>query len=207
MRTCSSSKLIHTKGNFQLNFFKVSSKNISGFFHTRSIGTEKIKKGTHINVYEAPEWSEMEKHLNENNYFDIIPKDNSSIKQSYDLWTNCVLNSQFKAKYFSLLPFFVEDRQTVRAKKKFVLKMELLPDSKHLKFTLAMISGVATRYEPLDDIVPIAPGDYRTRHLLLRSRPPSFVDMDMVYGNRKIIDMYCFDKQGTWILNVIYTYY
>jgi len=22
--------------------------------------------------------------------------------------------------------------------------------------------------------------------------------MDMVYGNRKIINMYCFDKQGTW---------
>ena len=22
--------------------------------------------------------------------------------------------------------------------------------------------------------------------------------MDMVYGNRKIIDMYCFDKQGSW---------
>jgi hypothetical protein len=47
--------------------------------------------------------------------------------------------------------------------------------------------------------VPIPPEDYRIRHLFLRSRPPLFVDMDMVYTNRKIPQMYCFDKEGTWI--------
>lgn len=48
-------------------------------------------------------------------------------------------------------------------------------------------------------MVPLAPSDYRTRHLVLRSRPPVFADIDMLYGNRKIIDMYVFDKQGTWV--------
>ncbi len=192
----------HTGRLTRMNFFKIYSKNITGYFYTRMPNTEVIKKGESVLVYEAPEWNEMEKFLNDNDYFSIIPKDSLSEQKMYDIWTECVLNTQFKSKYFGLLPFFVEDRQTIRAKKKFVLKMELYPETKHLKFTIPMISGVAERFEALEDIVPITPGDYRIRHILLRSRPPSFVDMDMVYGNRKAVDMYCFDKIGTWIKEV-----
>ncbi len=62
--------------------------------------------------------------------------------------------------------------------------------------------GLHTVYEPLEDIVPIPPEDYRIRHLLSRSRPPHFVDMDMLYANRKLPNIYCFDSQGTWVNDV-----
>lgn len=124
------------------SFLKTSYKNMSLFYFTRQPNTDKIKNGPSVLVYEGPEWKEIDQFLNENNYYDVVPKDKSSINQMYNIWTNCVLNTPFKAKYFSLLPFFVEDRQTVRAKKKFVLKMELYPETKQLKFTFAMISGM-----------------------------------------------------------------
>lgn len=113
------------------------------------------------------------------------------------------MKTSFKKKYFALLPFFLEDRQTLFAKKKFVLKMDLFPESKHLEFTCAMISGIQKFIEPLEDIVPLPPSDYRFRHTILRSRPPQFVDMDMVYGNRKILNMFCFDQHGSWIPEVM----
>jgi hypothetical protein len=37
----------------------------------------------------------------------------------------------------------------------------------------------------------------------MRSRPPTFVDMDMLYANRKQPNIYCFDQKGTWIKEVI----
>jgi hypothetical protein len=189
----------NTKIKSSLRFFKIQVKNIHGFYFTRQSNTDAItKSGVSVPLYEAPEWREINDYLQAYNYYDIIPKDNQSETKMKSIWTNCVMNGQFKPKYFALLPFFVEDRQTIRAKKKFVLNMELYPESKYMKITLAMISGVISIYEPLEDIVPITPGDYRVRHLMLRSRPPAFVDMDMVYGNRKILNMYCFDKQGTW---------
>ena len=51
------------------------------------------------------------------------------------------MTTSFKSKYFSLIPFFLEDRNTSKATKKFVLNMELFPESKHLRFTIAMLSG------------------------------------------------------------------
>ena len=166
-------------------YFKIFSRGFSLNYHTRILSTETIKKGESVVVYEAPEWRDIEKYLNNNKYFEIIPRDEETINRSNEIWMNCVQTTNFKSKYFALLPFFIEDRQSVRAKKKFVLNMELYPQTKHLKFTLAMISGIVHRYEALSDIAPLTPSDYRTRHLALRSRPPSFMDMDMIYGNRK----------------------
>ena len=193
-----------TKNNLSLNkkFVNTQSKSITGYFFTRQSSTPEITKGKKVLVYEGQEWQEMNKFLDENKYFDIKPRDKAEINRMYSIWQDCVMNTNFKAKYFALRPFFFEDRSTSRAKKKFVLKMELYPESKYMKFTFAMMSGIHEQYEPLVDVVPITPGDYRVRHLILRSRPPQFVDMDMVYGNRKVIDMYCFDKQGTWVKDV-----
>ena len=50
----------------------------------------------------------------------------------------------------------------------------------------------------MKDVVPIPSEDLRIRHLVLRSRPASFVDMDMLYANRKIPNVYCFDQKGVW---------
>lgn len=57
-------------------------------------------------------------------------------------------------------------------------------------------------FEPIEDIIPIPPEDFRIRHLLLRSRPPHFVDMDMLYANRKLPNIYCFDQKGIWATEV-----
>ncbi len=127
---------------FSGKFLNFTKKNMSaGFYATRGSCVNKIANGQSVVVYEAPEWNEIHQHLSQKEYFSILPKNEASIQKSYDIWTECVMNTQFKAKYFSLLPFFVEDRQSVRSKKKFVLKMELYPESKYLKFTYAMISG------------------------------------------------------------------
>jgi hypothetical protein len=184
------------------SFLNTPKKSISGYFFTRGSPTKDIVKGEKVLVYEGQEWQEMNKYLSESKYFDIVPKENDSVNKMYSIWQDCVMNTSFKAKYFGLLPFFYEDRRSSRAQKKFVLKMELYPEAKYLKFTYAMMSGVHEAYEPLVDVIPVTPGDYRIRHLVLRSRPPQFVDMDMVYGNRKIPEMYCFDKQGTWVQEV-----
>jgi len=184
------------------SFLKTQKKTITGYFFTRGTPTQEITKGQSVLVYEGQEWSDISKYLNNNQYFEIVPKDENSVNKIYSIWQDCVMNTSFKAKYFGLLPFFYEDRRSSRAHKKFVLKMELYPEAKYLKFTYAMMSGIHEAYEPLLDVVPITPGDYRIKHLMLRSRPPQFVDMEMVYGNRKLGEMYCFDKQGSWNLEV-----
>ncbi len=182
--------------------FNLQRNTISTNLFTRQGSTAEITKGAPVTVYESAEWQEMNEFLGSKKYFSLVPKDKTSEGEMYKIWQDCVMCTSFKAKYFALLPFFYEDRRTQRAKKKFCMKMELYPDSKYLKFTFAMISGIHVSYEKLDDVAPLTPSDYRIRHLVLRSRPPQFVDMDMVYGNRKIIDMYCFDKQGTWVKEV-----
>ncbi len=119
----------------------MQSRSIQGYYFTRQPNTSTITKGNSVLIYEGPEWKEVNEHLKNNNFYNIIPKDQNSIESIYKIWENCVLNTKFKEKYFALLPFFIEDRQSARAKKKFVLNMELFPESKHLKFTIATISG------------------------------------------------------------------
>lgn len=178
---------------------KIQSKNITGFFFTVQPDLQSIKKGNEVQVYEAPEWQAMKKVLNEKKYYDIIPKNDNDVDQLKNIWEDCVFSTDFRPKYFGLLPFFLEDRYTSVARKKFVLEMSIYPETKQLKFVIAMISGVHTVYEPLQDIVPIPAEDFRIRHINSRSRPPHFIDMDMIYANRKLLTMYCFDQKGTWI--------
>jgi len=124
------------------SFQKIESKSIHGYYFTRQQNTSTILKGEKVLVYEGPEWKEINEYLNSKNFYNIIPKDGKSAEAVYKIWTDCVLNTKFKEKYFALFPFFVEDRQTSRAKKKFVLNMELFPETKHLKLDIATISGI-----------------------------------------------------------------
>jgi hypothetical protein len=127
--------------------FKLATKNMQGFFFTVQPNTEEITKSKDnknpkgIPVYEAPEWSNMSSYLSKNNYFSLVPKSQKAIELQYEIWQDYVMSSEFKAKYFALLPFQAEDRLSFNAKKKFVVNMELFPESKHLKFTFAMLSG------------------------------------------------------------------
>jgi hypothetical protein len=125
------------------SLYKFNIKQIHGFYfsiqpHTCEI-TNNGQEG--IQVYQAPEWEELNSLLKEKNYFSIVPKKGKDIALMNHVWENAVMKSSFRQKYFSLIPFCVEDRQTQQAKKKFVLNMELYPESKHMKFQCSMLSG------------------------------------------------------------------
>ena len=134
--------ILKLKVNKNFKLYKNNYKNILTYQFTRQLDTKDIVAGGSVSVYEGPEWNEVYAYLNKYDYFNIEYKDEKKIDHAYSLWEDCVMETSFKPKYFGLLPFFVEDRQTTQAKKKFVLKMELLPESKYLKFYLAMISGM-----------------------------------------------------------------
>lgn len=124
---------------FQL--VRTSRKNFHGYYFTVQPNTIDIKSGENVLVYEAPEYKEIIDNLTNKDYFNIVPKGTNNINKLYDIWEDCMMNSSFKAKYFSLIPFFMEDRNSSKATKKFVLNMELFPHSKHLRFNIAMLSG------------------------------------------------------------------
>lgn len=61
-------------------------------------------------------------------------------------WSSKILNSPFKSKFFSLIPFFVESRLVT---KYFVLRMELFPNAEYLKMHILRLGGVYEIYVPI----------------------------------------------------------
>lgn len=133
--------LISSKITNSFSLLKISKKNIQGYFFTVAPNTIDIKSGQNVLVYEAPEYKEIIENLKNKDYFNIVPKGTDNINKLYDIWEDSMMSTSFKSKYFSLIPFFMEDRNTSKATKKFVLNMELFPETKHLRFTIAMLSG------------------------------------------------------------------
>ena len=135
-------RLIYANKNLKSTIFKTSKKNYHSYFFTVQPNTSEILKlGNNVLVYEAPEYKELLEKLNSKQYFEIQPKGTDNVNKLHDIWEDTVMTTSFKSKYFSLIPFFLEDRNTSKATKKFVLNMELFPESKHLRFTIAMLSG------------------------------------------------------------------
>lgn len=188
------------KSKFLLKNCRQSMNSVSkkGFRYTVGHNTSDILKSQSVNIYKAPELEQIEEYLNKFNYYGL--KGKNSPKQLYQIWQDYIFSNDasFKSKYFALLPFFFEDANTLSAKKKFILEMSLLSDTKYLKLKAATSTGVIDFVEPLEDIVPITAEDFKVRHLILRSRPADFIDGDMFYANRKTLTILCFDKQGTW---------
>ena len=119
----------------------LSKKKLHGYYFTVQPNTDQIAKGECVNIYQGPEYEEVNQFLNKNNYYNIVPKTDTSYKLLLNTWQNCVMETSLKAKYFALLPFFFEDRNTSQAQKKFIIKMDLYPESKHFKFVSIMASG------------------------------------------------------------------
>ena len=178
-------------------FYKTQRK-FNTFFHNYHSNSKELTKGTNISLYTAPEWEEIHSYLQRKHYYDLVPSSKSSVTTLHSIWTECVFNTSFKSKYFGLLLFFAEDKFSKESKKKFVLNMSVYSETKTFSITCAMASGIHTFIEPVEDVVPITPGDYRMRQRVTRARPADFIDIDMVYANRKTLNMLCFDKQGTW---------
>ena len=121
---------------------KLNLKRLHGHYFTVQPNTSEIVKGESVNLYTGPEYQEVHEYLTNKGFYDIIPKKDSSYKTMVNIWQNCVFDTSLKAKYFSLLPFFFEDRSTSQAQKKFILKMDLLPESKHFRFVTILGSGM-----------------------------------------------------------------
>lgn len=191
-----------TLQNIQLSKLNQSKKLVSlqnmGFKFTIGKSTRDILKSSKINVYTSPEFDSVNEYLQSRDYYKLVPKGNA-IEVKKEIFSQCVFsNEQFRAKYFALLPLLLEDNYTLHGQKKYVLEMNVLPEVKYLQFKALAVDGVLEFVEPIEDIIPITPEDYRVRHRVLRSRPARFADMDMVYTNYKSMMMYIFDKQGNW---------
>lgn len=120
---------------------KLSKREIHGFYFTTQPNTDEIVKGDVVNVYQGPEYQEVHEYLSKKNFYEIVPKTEQTYKTMLNVWQQCVFDTSLKAKYFALLPFFFEDRNTRQAQKKFIIRMDLLPETKHFKFTSIMASG------------------------------------------------------------------
>ena len=136
--------LANNLSTFRTRAFKLSQltkRKIHGYYFTVAPNTKDLTTGESINVYQGPEYNEINEYLSKKGFYNIIPKTEKSYKLMIDSWQNCVLETSIKAKYFGLLPFLFEDRQTTQAQKKFILKMDVYPESKHFKFVCIMMSG------------------------------------------------------------------
>lgn len=197
MKSFNFKKLIFNHSNKQNNYYfiKLQQKN---FKYTVGLDPSEIDTSDKVTIYTAPEHKEIFDYLNSQNYFKIIPKGNS-VQTLTNIWKNCIENSKdFKKKYYGLMPLIFDDKFSLRAKKKFILEMNLLPKVKYVEFIACLSSGIVKFISPLEDIIPITADDFKLRHHVIKSLPADFVDIDMIYTNYKTMDMFCFDKQGTW---------
>ncbi|OMJ69906.1 hypothetical protein SteCoe_32253 [Stentor coeruleus] len=130
-----------------------------------------------ITVYEAP-------------YFAAL----NSIERNFITEAIKVL----KDKYHAFVPFYLESRLT-RVEKRFVVKMELLPEDNKIRFTSLQLGSLDKQEVPIENVVPVTPIDYEIAHAggkLCKS--PEFMDLDMVYINKPEAEFYVFDKEGKW---------
>ena len=105
------------------------------------------------------------------------------------------MRSEHRAKFFSLIPFFVESRF---ATKYFVLRMELFAASGYLKLDVLRLGGVFEMWVPVKEVVPITPYDYWCAQWVVWFKQNQTLDLDMIYANYVTKEMFVFDKEGAW---------
>jgi hypothetical protein len=110
-------------------------------------------------------------------------------------WDGNLMSSAHKAKFFGLVPFFVE---SYFADKSFVLQMNFYPEAKTLAFDVLKLDGVHTVHVPLTNLVPITKYDYWAVSWKFWTKQNQLLDLDMIYANRSTKHMYLFDKDGEW---------
>ena len=110
-------------------------------------------------------------------------------------FTEEILRSEHKSKFFGLVPFFVESRF---APKNFVLRMELFAQAGYLKMHVLRFGGVHELWVPIKQVVPITPYDYWCASWMVWFKQNPVLDLDMVYADHSTKEMFVFDKQGQW---------
>lgn len=170
--------------------FKINSITKRLFLHSISSykSKEDIDKYETCKIYSSPDIEEFKSNKEFSN--------SSIIRKN---WENNVLNSNFKAKYFALIPIYIQNTFSVKNKStRFIIEMSLIPELKMLKMKSVEASGIMEINENLEDVIPITIEDYTIRKGFNRSSLPDFIDTDMIYMNKKTMNTFCFDKLGTW---------
>ena len=131
-----------------------------------------------ITLYEAPYYSSL-----------------ASIKGDFVYEASKLL----KDKYHSFVPFYLESRLT-RVEKRFVVKMELIPQESKLRMTSLQLGSLDIEEVSIDSVVPVTPIEYEVAHMGGKlCTPPDYMDLEMVYLNKPRAEFYVFDKEGTWV--------
>ena len=110
-------------------------------------------------------------------------------------WDSLLGSSASSSKVYSLLPFQIESAFTP---KKFVLRLELFPEAKYLRFHTLSLYGVQQVYLPISNVVPITKYDYWGASWLCFMKQHHCLDLDMIYANHVTKEMFVFDKLGEW---------
>ena len=106
-----------------------------------------------------------------------------------------IMASPARAKYFSLIPFFIESRLTP---KYFVLQMEVYPNAEYLKMQVLRMGGVYEHFIPIKQLIPITKYDYWCAQWMVFFKQHNCIDLDMIYANHVTKEMFVFDKKGSW---------
>ena len=106
-----------------------------------------------------------------------------------------LMRSNHKGKVFSLLPFLVEG---AFSPKSYVLRLELFPQAKYLRFHVLKFDGVTRLHVPIDQVIPITKYDYWGASWRMWFKQNQCLDLDMIYANKTSKEMYVFDKSGEW---------
>ena len=77
-----------------------------------------------------------------------------------------------------------------------MLKLELFPKAKYLRFHTLKLFGVQQVYLPINEVIPITKYDYMCAHpAVFFFKQNTILDLDMIYASKSNKHMYIFDKE------------
>ncbi|CAG9332412.1 unnamed protein product [Blepharisma stoltei] len=134
-------------------------------------------KSKPISIYESPDYAKL-----------------ASIKGNFVREAISVLGQ----KYHQFVPFYLESRLTT-IQKRFVVKMDLLPEENKIEITSLQLGQLDAFKVPIEQVVPVTPQEYTFNHSFGKVlKHAEFMDLEMVYLIRKQQEFLVFDKEGTW---------
>jgi hypothetical protein len=81
---------------------------------------------------------------------------------------------------------------------KFIVHLDLLPESRALEATFLTYSGKGKKIVHLDNVIPISFDDFIHGLTGIHLMPGPVIDREMVYKNTLEGENWLFDAQGSW---------
>lgn len=106
--------------------------------------------------------------------------------------------SKLKEKFIHFIPFYLESKFSTISKH-FIVKMDLAPEEENIEFITLQLGGLHKLIVNVDEVVPVTAEEYELAHFLGKMiQPPSFIDLEMVFVNKKVMEFLVFDRDGAW---------